>query len=117
LQILDNLVLAVLEKNPQAHYYQGFHDISLTFLLVCLAQNVPYIAYLSLNKLVQTSLAPYMEKTMDATHDIIYVIYALIEMENKALYNKIVIESKCPAAFCLAWVIVSLIKFYTFMKI
>ncbi|CAG7727001.1 unnamed protein product [Allacma fusca] len=102
---LNNLILAVLQSNPQAHYYQGFHDICLTFLLVCLAQNVPYIAYMSLNKMVETTLAPFMEKTMEATNEIIHVVFAILEKEDKALYNKIVVESKCPAAFCLPWVI------------
>lgn len=31
---LINIILRVLQKNPQLHYYQGYHDIVVTFLLV-----------------------------------------------------------------------------------
>ena len=42
---------------------------------------------------------------MEATNEIIHVVFAIIEKEDRSLYNKIVVESKCPAAFCLSWVI------------
>lgn len=31
---LTDIILRVLVKNPQLHYYQGYHDIVVTFLLV-----------------------------------------------------------------------------------
>ena len=31
---LIDIILRVLKKNPQLHYYQGYHDIVVTFLLV-----------------------------------------------------------------------------------
>lgn len=31
---LIDIILRVLQKNPQLHYYQGYHDIVVTFLLV-----------------------------------------------------------------------------------
>lgn len=31
---LINIILRVLKRNPQLHYYQGYHDIVVTFLLV-----------------------------------------------------------------------------------
>lgn len=31
---LIDIILRVLVKNPQLHYYQGYHDIVVTFLLV-----------------------------------------------------------------------------------
>eukprot|EP00061_Rhincodon_typus_P011726 g36961.t1 len=32
-ELIDS-ILEVLKKNPQLHYYQGYHDIVVTFLLV-----------------------------------------------------------------------------------
>ena len=32
-QLID-IILDVLRRNPQLHYYQGYHDIVVTFLLV-----------------------------------------------------------------------------------
>ena len=32
-QLIDS-ILIVLQKNPALHYYQGYHDIVVTFLLV-----------------------------------------------------------------------------------
>lgn len=46
-----------------------------------------------------------MEPTMDSTHELIHTIYSIIEKENQKLYKKIVIEAKCPVAFCLPWVL------------
>lgn len=31
---LIDIILQVLKRNPQLHYYQGYHDIVVTFLLV-----------------------------------------------------------------------------------
>lgn len=31
---LIDIILFILESNPQLHYYQGYHDIVVTFLLV-----------------------------------------------------------------------------------
>lgn len=31
---LIDIILLVLDRNPQLHYYQGYHDIVVTFLLV-----------------------------------------------------------------------------------
>lgn len=31
---LVDIILHVLKRNPQLHYYQGYHDIVVTFLLV-----------------------------------------------------------------------------------
>lgn len=31
---LIDIILHVLKRNPQLHYYQGYHDIVITFLLV-----------------------------------------------------------------------------------
>lgn len=31
---LIDIILIILERNPQLHYYQGYHDIVVTFLLV-----------------------------------------------------------------------------------
>jgi len=102
---LTKLICSVLNENPEIHYYQGFHDISLTFLLVCISQSAPHLAYLCLNKMVVTSLAPFMERTMDSTHDLIHVIFSIIEKEDKDLFNKIVKEAKCPSAFSLPWIL------------
>jgi len=102
---LSKLIISILDKNPEAYYYQGFHDISLTFLLVCISQGSPYLAYLCLDKMINNCLAPFMEKTMEFTHELIHVLFAIIESEDILLFNKIVKDSRCPAAFCLPWVL------------
>ena len=104
---LTRLICAVLNSNKDAYYYQGFHDISLTFLLVCMSANekTPGVAAACLNKLMKQVLAPFMEKSMEKTHQLIHVVFSLVEKENKRLFERIVRESRCPVAFCLAWVI------------
>lgn len=41
---------------------------------------------------------------MDKTHDIIHVLFAVLEAEDAILFKKIVVDCKCPVAFCLPWV-------------
>ena len=55
--------------------------------------------------MIESNLSPYMEKTMDRTHDIIHVLFAILEAEDPTLFKKIVIECKCPVAFCVSWVL------------
>lgn len=106
LTYLTKLICSALEKNPKVYYYQGFHDISLTFLLVCISQeSTPFIAYLCLNKMIQSNLGPFMEITMESVHNLIHVSFAILEQENQKLFKKIVVDSRCPVAFCLPWVL------------
>jgi hypothetical protein len=106
LAYLTRLICSTLDKNPKVYYYQGFHDISLTFLLVCISQkSTPYVAYLCLNKMIQNNLGPFMEITMEAVLNLSHVAYAVLEKEDPRLYKKIVVDSKCPTGFCLPWVL------------
>jgi hypothetical protein len=104
---LSKLIISILDKHPDSYYYQGFHDISLTIFLVCMSEPEPnpYLAYLCLDKMIETCLAPFMEKTMEYTHELIHVLFALIESEDPELFNRIVKRSKCPPAFSIPWVL------------
>uniref|UniRef100_A0AAY4E0F0 Rab-GAP TBC domain-containing protein n=1 Tax=Denticeps clupeoides TaxID=299321 RepID=A0AAY4E0F0_9TELE len=63
---LIDIILRVLHKNPQLHYYQGYHDIVVTFLLV-------------LGERLATALLPtmdFMDPTMDNTKHILNYLMA-----------------------------------------
>lgn len=59
---LIDIILRVLKRNPQLHYYQGYHDIVVTFLLV-------------LGERLATAL---VEKL--STHHLRYLTYTFITM-------------------------------------
>lgn len=46
---LERVILRLLAENPQLHYYQGLHDVVLTFLLVV----GEHIAYAIMSVLVR----------------------------------------------------------------
>lgn len=66
---LIDIILRVLKRNPQLHYYQGYHDIVVTFLLV-----------------VKERLATALVEKL-STHHLRYFLYSLFNIFNCALHN------------------------------
>lgn len=94
------MIMRVLMKNPELHYYQGYHDICLTILLVLGEE----IGFLLVEKLSRTNLSVFMEKTMAHTADMLEHIYDIFEHENLKL--KLFLETAgVGIMFCLSWVI------------
>lgn len=58
---LIDIILRVLKRNPQLHYYQGYHDIVVTFLLV----------------LGERIATPLVEKL--STHHLRLVLYVMLQ--------------------------------------
>lgn len=59
---LIDIILRVLKRNPQLHYYQGYHDIVVTFLLVLEER----LATALVEKLSTHHLRDFMDPTMDS---------------------------------------------------
>lgn len=94
------LIMRVLVKNSELHYYQGYHDICVTFLLVLGEE----MAFNIVNKLSKTHLRVFMDKTMERTVDVLGYLYPIIRKENRELYNFLE-KSDVGVMFCLSWLI------------
>lgn len=103
LAMLDQLVLLIMRvlcKHPELHYYQGYHDICVTFLLVLGEE----MAYYVVEKLSKTHLEVFMKESMEHTIDMLNCMYPLIEKKSAQL-SKFLLKSEVGVAYCISWLI------------
>ncbi|KFM65031.1 TBC1 domain family member 20, partial [Stegodyphus mimosarum] len=103
LAMLDQLVLLIMRvlcRHPELHYYQGYHDICVTFLLVLGEETAYYV----LEKLSRTHLRIFMEQTMEPTIQLLECMYPLIGKKSSQLM-KFLLKSEVGVAYCLSWLI------------
>ncbi|XP_050301723.1 TBC1 domain family member 20 isoform X2 [Anthonomus grandis grandis] len=80
---LTVLILRVIIKYPHLRYYQGYHDVAITFLLVV----GEVVAFRIMEKLSINNLRECMEPTMEKTDYRLNYIYALLYNVDRDLYN------------------------------
>lgn len=94
------LIMRVLYHHPEFHYYQGYHDICVTFLLVLGEEMAFYV----IEALSTTHLNVFMEKTMEPTIELLNYMYPLIGKKDPKLMN-FLYKSEVGVAYCLSWLI------------
>ena len=72
---LTRLIVRVLLKHPHLHYYQGYHDVAITFLLVVGEE----MGYQIMERLSITHLQSYMAKTMEETTYLLNYMYPMVK--------------------------------------
>ncbi|KAK1784764.1 hypothetical protein P4O66_003436 [Electrophorus voltai] len=92
-QLID-IILDVLRRNPQLHYYQGYHDIVVTFLLVVGER----VAIAMVEKL------DFMDPTMDSTKHILNYLMPLLEQVDSELHD-FMLRAEVGTIFALSWLI------------
>ncbi|XP_026108116.1 TBC1 domain family member 20-like [Carassius auratus] len=97
---LIDIILRVLVKNPQLHYYQGYHDIVVTFLLV-LGER---LATALVEKLSTHHLRDFMDPTMDNTKHILNYLMPIIKRVNPEVYDWMQ-QAEVGTIFALSWLI------------
>ncbi|XP_003740060.1 TBC1 domain family member 20 [Galendromus occidentalis] len=97
---LVNVIMRVLVANPDLHYYQGYHDICVTVLLV--VDGDEDLAFQIMNEISRTRLRVFMEETMKPTECQLNYIYAIFQAEDPKL-RKFLERAECRVIFCLSW--------------
>ncbi|XP_071379089.1 TBC1 domain family member 20 isoform X2 [Centroberyx affinis] len=97
---LIDIILRVLKRNPQLHYYQGYHDIVVTFLLV-LGER---LATALVEKLSTHHLRDFMDPTMDNTKHILNYLMPIIERVNPEVHD-FMQQAEVGTIFALSWLI------------
>ncbi|KAG5274457.1 hypothetical protein AALO_G00136520 [Alosa alosa] len=97
---LINIILRVLLKNPQLHYYQGYHDIVVTFLLVLEER----LATALVEKLSTHHLRDFMDPTMDNTKHILNYLMPIIDRVNPEVHD-FMEQAEVGTIFALSWLI------------
>ncbi|XP_022914125.1 TBC1 domain family member 20 isoform X3 [Onthophagus taurus] len=80
---LTILILRVIMKYPDLRYYQGYHDVAITFLLVV----GEVVAFRIMEVLSTEHLRECMEPTMEKTSYRLNYIYAMIQNADKQLHD------------------------------
>ncbi|CAL4153575.1 unnamed protein product, partial [Meganyctiphanes norvegica] len=97
---LTTLIIRVLMKHPELHYYQGYHDVAITFLLVMGEE----VGFALVENLSITHLYEFMKPTMEKTTYYLTYIYPILRRSHKELHDFLV-KSGVGTIFCLPWLI------------
>ncbi|XP_050396764.1 TBC1 domain family member 20 [Patella vulgata] len=98
--ILVDVIMRVLVNNSELHYYQGFHDICVTFLLVVDED----VAFAIVEKLSQKHLRDFMDVDMDRTKHMLNYLYPIIDKASPQLCEYME-RAETGTIFCLSWLI------------
>jgi hypothetical protein len=95
---LTVIILRVISKYPHLSYYQGYHDVAVTFLLVTGDE----VAFHIMETLSTDHLVECMQKTFEIVQKRLLIIYALVWRERRELYEFLE-RSQCGLLFALPW--------------
>ena len=97
---LTRLIVRVLVSQPSLHYYQGYHDVAITFLLVV----GEHIGYHIMEKLSVSHLKQFMTPSMENTMGLLQLMYPIIRKSSPDLHRHLV-KSELGTIFALPWLI------------
>lgn len=98
-QLID-IILAILKRNPQLHYYQGYHDVAVTLLLVVGER----MAIAILDRLSNFHLRDFMDPTMDSTKHMLNYLMPILEQVDQELHE-FMVRAEVGTIFALSWLI------------
>jgi hypothetical protein len=94
------IILRLLHENPEINYYQGLHDIVVTFVI----EVGERAAYEIMNVLVHHHIRDFMDTDMERTKHLISFLPALLSLLDVELEN-FISRSNCNYYFTLSWLI------------
>jgi len=97
---LTRLIVRVIIRHPHLHYYQGYHDVAITFLLVVGEE----LGYQIMERLSITHLQEFMAPTMEETVHLLEYMYPLFRRRSSRLYEHLV-KAEIGTIFALPWLI------------
>ncbi|KAJ8729126.1 hypothetical protein PYW08_000707 [Mythimna loreyi] len=98
---LTVLILRVIMKYPHLKYYQGYHDVAITLLLVCGDRaSFPLLCRLSYGP--EAPLAPFMQTTMKPTQHLLNYMLPVISRADRKL-AECLDKAQVGTMFALPW--------------
>lgn len=97
---LAKLILRLLIKKPDLHYYQGFHDVCLTYMTIHGAQT----ALNKLDSLIDTHFNAFMQPTMKETQEFLELIPIIVGLQDSVVQD-FMERAEVGTIFALSWVI------------
>ncbi|KAK3761181.1 hypothetical protein RRG08_022582 [Elysia crispata] len=99
-KLVDLIMRVMIHHNGQLKYYQGFHDVCVTFLL-CMDEDM---SFAMVNKLAIGYMREYLDETMERTSLLLSYIYPLVHRCNPELCEHMQ-RNDLGTIFALSWVI------------
>jgi len=97
---LTRLIIRVIIANPHLHYYQGYHDVAITFLLVVGEE----LGFQIVERLSVSHLKDFMAPTMEETVNLLQYMYPIFNRKHPELYQHLV-DAELGTIFALPWLI------------
>jgi len=97
---LTRLIIRVIIAHPHLHYYQGYHDVAITFLLVVGEE----LGYQIMERLSISHLKDFMAPTMQDTVRLLQYMYPLFKRKSVRLHDHLV-NAELGTIFALPWLI------------
>lgn len=97
---LERVILRVLQENSELHYYQGLHDVVLTFLLEVGEE----MTYAIMSVILTCHIRDFLDVDMSRTKVLIGCLSPLLAMEDPQL-EAFITRSECAYYFSLSWLI------------
>ncbi|XP_064598713.1 TBC1 domain family member 20-like [Liolophura sinensis] len=98
-QLVD-VIMRILVNHNELHYYQGYHDICVTFLLVVGED----LTFALVDQLSTNHLRDFMDVNMERTNHILNYLYPIVEQASPKLCE-FMERSEVGTIFCLSWLI------------
>jgi len=97
---LTRLIIRVIIKHPELHYYQGYHDVAITFLLVVGEE----LGFQIVEQLSISHLKEFMAPSMEKTTYLLQFMYPIIRSDSPQLHAFLA-KSELGTIFALPWLI------------
>lgn len=97
---LANLIVRLLIKKPELHYYQGFHDVCLTYMTIYGDKR----AFDKLVKLTDSHFSQFMRPTMIETQEFLALIPIII-CQHDARLAEFLEQAEVGTIYALSWTI------------
>eukprot|EP00117_Sycon_ciliatum_P011236 scpid65882/ scgid12804/ TBC1 domain family member 20 len=97
---LSDLIMTCLCLSPQSHYYQGFHDVALLWLLAVGSD----AALVVLLKVMDCHISDFMDTDMKRTTSMLAFIYTILRHHDPQL-EAFLQRSEVGTVFSLSWLL------------
>lgn len=97
---LTNLIVRILIRKPDLHYYQGFHDVCLSYMILYGCEG----ALEKLDQVVDSHFKIFMRPTMNETQQFLDLIPTIIGIQD-ARVQDFLEQTEVGTIFALSWTI------------
>jgi len=98
-QDLEDMIQAILVRNPDLHYYQGFHDICAVLLIVLMDDK---LAFAVAEAIAQRQLRTAMQETLEPVVQQLVLMFKLLYHVDLELFD-LLRQLEIPVYFALSW--------------